>query len=80
MVWGIINSITKGKVKIRTPVELFLNIYPPDKRKRDIDNILKCLLDALQDSQLIENDNLINKLSLVKHEAVLDMIELKIVY
>jgi hypothetical protein len=31
-------------------------IYPPDKRKRDIDNVKKALFDALQCAGLYEND------------------------
>lgn len=43
-------------------LEVTLYLYPPDKRKRDIDNILKVLLDSLVHSKLIEDDCLINKL------------------
>jgi crossover junction endodeoxyribonuclease RusA len=32
-------------------------IYPPDKRKRDIDNIKKALFDALQHAGLYEDDS-----------------------
>lgn len=39
-----------------------VTIYPPDKRKRDVDNVLKCLLDALQHAGVFENDNQISKL------------------
>lgn len=38
-------------------------LYPPDKRKRDIDNYgAKSLLDALTNSGIIEDDSLIDKL------------------
>jgi crossover junction endodeoxyribonuclease RusA len=32
-------------------------IYPPDKRKRDMDNIKKALFDALQHAGLYKDDN-----------------------
>lgn len=38
-------------------------LYPPDKRKRDIDNFgAKSLLDALTHSGVIEDDSLIDRL------------------
>jgi crossover junction endodeoxyribonuclease RusA len=36
---------------------LWIKVYPPDRRKRDLDNILKALLDALQHGGAFENDN-----------------------
>ena len=44
----------------RLSVEFY--IYPPDKRKRDIDNVLKCGIDSLQHGLLFKNDNQIDKL------------------
>lgn len=38
--------------------------YPPDKRKRDLDNILKALLDALQRAGIYKDDNQIDYLSI----------------
>jgi len=43
-------------------VMLSLSIFPPDRRVRDIDNILKQLCDALQYSGMINNDKQIRKL------------------
>ena len=39
-----------------------LKLFPPNKRKCDVDNYQKGLLDSLQASGLIENDNLIDQL------------------
>lgn len=39
--------------------KLFLTafVHPPDHRKRDLDNVLKALLDSLQHSGVIEDDS-----------------------
>lgn len=36
--------------------------YPPDRRKRDLDNILKCLLDSLEKAQVFVDDSQIDEL------------------
>ena len=36
--------------------------YPPDRRKRDLDNISKALLDALQNAGLFADDYLIGRI------------------
>jgi crossover junction endodeoxyribonuclease RusA len=50
------------QVQITEPCLLFVTIYPPDKRKRDIDNILKVLKDALKRSSLIQDDYLFTQI------------------
>lgn len=37
--------------------------YPPNRQRRDLDNCLKVLIDAIQESKLIGNDYQIKKLS-----------------
>lgn len=37
-------------------------VYPPDKRKRDIDNLIKIVADSLQDARIYENDSQIDKI------------------
>lgn len=39
-------------------------LYAPDRRKRDIDNPIKSLLDALTHAGVIEDDSLIDKLAI----------------
>jgi crossover junction endodeoxyribonuclease RusA len=52
------------------PVELEIELYPPDRRRRDLDNALKCLLDAFTHGGLYEDDSLIAKLTVIKREPV----------
>lgn len=44
------------------PVEVRLDLYPPDKRKRDADNCLKCMLDSLTGAGVYTDDSLIQKI------------------
>ena len=51
-------------------VEVYL--YPPDRRKRDLDNYMKGLLDALTEAGLWEDDSLINQLHIFRGVLVSD--------
>lgn len=51
-------------------LEVFLALYPPDKRKRDIDNYIKQTFDALQHAGVFEDDSQINKLTVIKHKPI----------
>ncbi len=44
-------------------------LFPPDKRKRDIDNVLKALLDALEHAGCYENDSQIDELHVIRQEV-----------
>jgi len=52
-----------GRIDGRFHAEIILT--PPDKRKRDIDNFHKVLLDFAQSSGMIENDSKCRKLTVV---------------
>jgi len=48
------------------PVEVKVELYPPDRRRRDVDNALKSLLDALEKGGAYRNDSQI--VTLVAHK------------
>ena len=52
------------------PVELFIELYPPDNRRRDVDNSLKCLLDTFTHARLYNDDSQICKLTVIKREPM----------
>lgn len=39
------------------PVEIEISLTPPDRRKRDIDNLFKCVLDLLKTHKVIVDDS-----------------------
>jgi crossover junction endodeoxyribonuclease RusA len=45
-------------------IHMAIKMYPPDARRRDVDNILKSLLDALQGAGVYKDDTLIDKLTI----------------
>lgn len=52
-----------------------IELYPPDRRKIDIDNRIKALLDVMEHAGVYEDDSQIDKLTVVrraieKHGAV----------
>lgn len=48
-----------------------VELYPPDRRKRDIDNPVKVLLDSLVHARVIADDSQIDKL-LIERMAICD--------
>ena len=56
--------------KFTTPVALHIELYPPDYRRRDVDNSLKCLLDTFTHGGLYDDDSLIHKLTVIKREPM----------
>lgn len=60
-------GIPRDNLNCRLAVRI--DAYPPDKRRRDLDNIQKALLDALVHADVIEDDSLIDALSIQRHDA-----------
>ncbi len=44
-------------------------LFPPDRRKRDVDNVLKSLLDACEHAGCYESDSQIDELHIVRQEV-----------
>lgn len=51
-------------------LEVHLDLYPPDKRKSDIDNRVKICLDSLQRAGFIANDYQVARLVVTRCEPV----------
>uniref|UniRef100_A0A7S1KRS3 Holliday junction resolvase n=1 Tax=Percolomonas cosmopolitus TaxID=63605 RepID=A0A7S1KRS3_9EUKA len=63
---------------ITEPCTVDIQLRFKSKRKRDVDNALKPLLDSMQDAEVLENDHLIHKLSISKEHAETDSIRIVI--
>lgn len=43
-------------------LKIVIKAYPPDRRKRDLDNIFKSLLDSLQHAKIFQEDSQIDEI------------------
>ena len=59
-------------------LSLFICAFPPDKRHRDLDNILKALEDSLQHAEVYKNDYQIDCLYIKRMPYLLNQIIVKI--
>lgn len=59
-------SRTTGRVAVE------ITAHPPDRRRRDLDNLQKVLLDSLVKGGLIEDDSMIDDLRIKRGETVKD--------
>jgi crossover junction endodeoxyribonuclease RusA len=54
----------KPLVPMTCKVALVIELFPPDNRERDIDNVLKALLDALQHAGVYDRDSRVKALNI----------------
>lgn len=66
LAWHRLNAAGFGSATITLEVD----VYPPDKRKRDLDGILKVLLDSMQHAGVYDDDYQIARL-LVTRKAMI---------
>lgn len=66
--WAILKASWRGK-PMRGPVAVLLVLHPPDRRRRDLDNLLKGLLDALVHAGVLQDDSQVAELHVVRREA-----------
>lgn len=61
----------EGSIFPRSAIlQLEVDSYPPDKKKRDLDGILKVLLDSLQRAQIYEDDVQIARLIVQRMDII----------
>lgn len=70
-VWGRILE-QHGRTPSRTGrVAVDIECFPPDRRKRDLDNLNKCLLDALTYCSVWDDDSQIDRLVMTRHHTTI---------
>jgi crossover junction endodeoxyribonuclease RusA len=55
---------------IEGDISMELYVYPPDARKRDIDNLAKVTCDSLVRGGLIQDDNQISRLLIERRDII----------
>jgi crossover junction endodeoxyribonuclease RusA len=58
----IVEVLQVGSPRITGRLSLRLSVFPPDDRNRDLDNLAKGLLDALQHANVYDSDSQIDRL------------------
>jgi len=66
------HDIMRPYFLINQKLNLCIKIFPPDKRKRDLDNICKCVLDSLQEALFFVDDNQIDILTIQRCSIIKD--------
>ncbi|MBQ3748065.1 MAG: RusA family crossover junction endodeoxyribonuclease [Kiritimatiellae bacterium] len=59
-----------GLKKLSGAVSLSLECYPPDRRRRDLDNLLKCLQDSITAAGVLDDDSQIRRLQMEMLEPI----------
>lgn len=65
---GKVLAVLRGTKMVIGRIACTIDIYPPDRRRRDVDNICKCLLDAMNHAGCYPDDSDIKDLRLVMHD------------
>lgn len=55
-----------------------IEVFPPDRRKRDLDNLLKSLLDSLTHAQVWVDDNQIADLRIYRNKQIAGMVKVRV--
>jgi crossover junction endodeoxyribonuclease RusA len=59
-----------GSKRFEGRLSVTVDIYPPDRRKRDLDNVLKALFDGITHAGVWEDDSQIDELHVYRRDRV----------
>lgn len=68
--------VLQKRIRIDGDVMVSIDIYPPDRRRRDSDNIVKAVFDSLTKSGIIEDDWQIVKHSVERKKENLNCVKI----
>ena len=63
-VWEVVKRTMPGHAPILGPLVVTLTAFPPDKRRRDLDNLPKVVLDSLTKAGVWKDDSQIQRLTI----------------
>lgn len=67
----VVSTLAELGVKpLEGPLIVQVELFPPDRRRRDVDNAMKSMLDALEHGGAYENDSQIVRLEVEKFEPM----------
>jgi crossover junction endodeoxyribonuclease RusA len=65
-------AIEAGTSPLEGRLAVHIDLYPPDRRKRDLDNVLKSLLDACEHAGCYINDSQIDEIHITRKSVIND--------
>ena len=65
-----VQEIVGDKTPLTKRLKVTIWAYPPDRRKRDLDNVFKATLDSLEHAGVYEDDNQIDELAIYREEII----------
>ena len=66
----LLNVSNKGRFSGDARLQVYITAHPPDRRRRDIDNLLKCTLDSLEHARVFNNDSQVDKLYIERASVI----------
>lgn len=67
----VVSLLANQKIEpLSGPLDMMLVFHPPDRRRRDVDNLQKAILDALQHGGAYHNDDQIMHLDVWKRDPI----------
>jgi len=75
--WVMEAAMVQRYLKQTGPLRVEIEAFPPDRRKRDLDNVLKSLLDSLTHAGVWEDDSQIQDLRIYK-TSIAGMVKVKV--
>lgn len=65
-----VNMIVSDLPKLIGSMGIRIYVYPPDNRRRDLDNLLKATLDAMEKAELYRDDKDFDYIEMIRKEKV----------